>query len=128
MKKVISADEFMCQNIAPKRSKLAPFADDILLLKKNGYTDTQILKFLSMNGVTVAQSTLNQFIKKKRNHSNKPQSAEPIAEPVNETPLNQKVDKPNHDNHATEQPKPKPTLKKGIKKFDWKNAPTDGFV
>lgn len=66
MKKIISAAEFMQQHAAPERSKLAPFRDDILLLKENGYTDNQVLDFLTANGVRVAQSTLNQFIKKKR--------------------------------------------------------------
>lgn len=69
MKKVISATEFMQQNAACERSVLVPFADDILLLKDNGYTDKQVLLFLEMNGVKVAQSTLNQFIKKKRQQS-----------------------------------------------------------
>ena len=68
MKKIISATEFMQQKSAPKRSKLAPFQDDILLLKQNGYTDMQVLEFLAMNGVKVAQSTLNQFV-----HSRKQQ-------------------------------------------------------
>lgn len=66
MKKVISVTEFMQQNTACERSVLAPFSDDIVLLKDSGYTDKQVLLFLEMNGVKVAQSTLSQFIKKKR--------------------------------------------------------------
>lgn len=133
MKKVISATEFMQQNAACERSVLVPFADDILLLKDNGYTDKQVLLFLEMNGVKVAQSTLNQFIKKKRQQSRvsgslksanavevtppQPQVA-PIENPPTEVPTEQ----------ANSTPADKPKSKKGIKKFDWKNATTDGLI
>ena len=46
--KKISAAEFMATHKqAGKNSKLEPYRDDILLLKKEGYTQQQIMDFLN---------------------------------------------------------------------------------
>ncbi|WP_434776841.1 hypothetical protein [Neisseria sp. Ec49-e6-T10] len=49
------------------RSKLEPFKSDILTLKKKGFTEVAIRKYLAMNDVTVSQRGLNLFIKKNIN-------------------------------------------------------------
>ena len=62
--KKISATEFMAtRKQAGKNSKLEPYRDDILLLKKEGYTQQQIMDFLKLNGVSVGMTTLNWFIR-----------------------------------------------------------------
>lgn len=62
--KKISAAEFMATHKqAGKNSKLEPYRDDILLLKKEGYTQQQIMDFLKLNGVSVGMTTLNWFIR-----------------------------------------------------------------
>ena len=62
--KKISATEFMeTHKQAGKNSKLEPYRDDILLLKKEGYTQQQIIDFLKLNGVSVGMTTLNWFIR-----------------------------------------------------------------
>lgn len=116
MEKKITATEFMQQNSIPKRSKLTPFQDDIILLKKNGYTDAQVLEFLAMNGVRVAQSTLNEFVRRKtRNQTIQPATTnisqtQPIS--TTEIPQNNAENKPVRRGLR----KPTPT-----KKFDWDN-------
>lgn len=125
MKKIISATEFMQQKSAPKRSKLAPFQDDILLLKQNGYTDMQVLEFLAMNGVKVAQSTLNQFV-----HSRKQQLQNATNDAASVQTTQTQIAEQQAENVPETQvkPKPRPQIKKGIQKFDWKNATTDGLI
>ena len=62
--KKISATEFMAtRKQAGKNSKLEPYRDDILLLKKEGYTQQQIMDFLKLNGVSIGMTTLNWFIR-----------------------------------------------------------------
>ncbi len=63
---MISVEDFMNKEGTPKqsKSKLAPYKKDIEILKKSGYTEDSILKFLSMNGVHVGKTTLHVFIKR----------------------------------------------------------------
>lgn len=105
----VSVEEFMAQNHQKKGrvSKLTPFKDDILLLKKNGYSQEQILDYLRQNGLVVGTTTLNSFIKK-----NQTVITDAIPTQVNNQQLN------------TEQKTPK----KGIKKFQWTDANSDGLV
>jgi hypothetical protein len=64
MDKKISVETFMAQEKAAGRvSVLEPWRDDVLYLKQHGYTQKQILDFLALNGVSVAQTTLNSFIR-----------------------------------------------------------------
>lgn len=52
---------------AAARSQLTPYTDEILELKKRGYTEKIILQFLQeKKGVVVTQSTLNWFINSRR--------------------------------------------------------------
>ncbi len=63
---MISVEDFMNHEGLPKKrkSKLEPYKADIEKLKKAGYTEDSILKFLVMNGVTVGKTTLHLFIKR----------------------------------------------------------------
>ncbi|PSJ81198.1 hypothetical protein [Neisseria iguanae] len=64
MDKTVSLAEFMEQEKGLSRtSRLEPWHDEILTLKRNGYTQAQILKFLSLNGVQISQTALNAFIR-----------------------------------------------------------------
>lgn len=47
-----------------KRSRLLPFADQIRLLKQQGYTDLQIRDWLAANGIEVSREAVRKFIKK----------------------------------------------------------------
>ena len=61
----IPLNEFMKRQQTKKtRTVLAPFLDDILTLKKEGYTEAVILKYLAENGVTTSQQNLNRFIRR----------------------------------------------------------------
>lgn len=107
----VSVQEFMAQNQQKKGrvSKLHPFRDDILLLKNNGYSQGQILDYLRQNGLIVGLTTLNAFIKKNHQAVAGTNTAATTAK--------------------TEAEKPKSAVpKKGIRKFDWKNATTDGLI
>ncbi|WP_157742692.1 hypothetical protein [Neisseria weixii] len=46
-----------------RQSKLKPFKADILLLKKNGFSQKQIQQFLAQNGVRAGLTTINWFIR-----------------------------------------------------------------
>ncbi|HEZ7194305.1 hypothetical protein [Kingella negevensis] len=122
MEKKITATEFMQQNTIPKRSKLTPFQDDILLLKQNGYTDSQVLEFLAMNGVRVAQSTLNEFIKRKTRN----QTVQPAKNNVSHTqitpppPTNTEIPQNQAENAPVRRGLRKPTP---TRKFNWDERP-----
>lgn len=118
----ISVQDFIAQNHQKKGrvSKLMPFKDDILFLKQNGYSQQQILDFLSQNGLTVGMTTLNFFIRKHNGTSSNVRTAAPKPKQPETAPASQ-------DNTAAS-PTPKKQTQKGIKKFDWKNATTDGLV
>lgn len=47
-----------------KRSRLVPFAKQVLELKRKGYAHAQIGQWLASNGVTVTAEAVRQFIKK----------------------------------------------------------------
>ena len=60
----ISVENFMASQIESGcQSKLEPFKDDILLLKKNGFSQKQIQQFLAQNGVQAGLTTINWFIR-----------------------------------------------------------------
>ncbi len=90
---MINVENFMNQEGLPKtrKSKLTPYKADIEKLKKAGYTEDSILKFLAMNGVTVGKTTLHLFIKRhieikpnlKKNHKAKVSSPKVVSQ--NET-------------------------------------------
>ncbi len=63
---MINVEDFMNQEGTPKqsKSKLEPYKKDIETLKKSGYTEDSILKFLVMNDVHVGKTTLHVFIKR----------------------------------------------------------------
>lgn len=113
-----------------KRSKLDAFHDEIFQLKEMGFSEKVIVEFLlEKKNVKVAQQTLNQFIRSRSRSGSlksanavevpppQPQVA-PIENPPTEVPTEQ----------ANSTPADKPKSKKGIKKFDWKNATTDGLI
>lgn len=116
MTTIVSLQDFIARNHQKKgrTSKLMPFKDDILFLKQSGYSQQQILDFLSQNGLTVGMTTLNSFIRKHgiSNQTEAIKSQQPESALL--TP---------HGNKSTPRNQPP---KKGIKKFDWKNAKTDG--
>ncbi len=116
----VSVQEFMAQNHQKKgrTSKLAPFSKDILLLINNGYSQNQILDYLRQNGLIVGLTTLNAFIKK--NHQAVVAGTNTAAtDPQHEMTQTAKTE--------TEKSK-LAAPKKGIRKFDWKNATTDGLI
>ena len=110
MVKNLTALEFMEQEARGRRvSKLAPFEEDILLLKQNGYTQEQILKYLKQNGVEAGKTTLNWFIKtrSKSEIQTKPSTRNTSAE----------SDKGNVSIEAAS----KPPAQNGVSKpFDWR--------
>lgn len=130
MKKVSVQDFINANPKAQGQSKLTPFKDDIIFLKNQGYTGKQILTFLAQNDVVISPNALNVFIRKNINVS--------MTTPNNQTEL----PKPNdtNQNHILNHSKPQETIenqaettqknkpKKGIKKFDWQSATTDGLV
>ncbi|ASK27438.1 hypothetical protein BG910_06510 [Neisseria chenwenguii] len=60
----ISVENFMAgQTEQGRQSKLEPFKADILLLKKNGFSQKQIQQFLAQNGVRAGLTTINWFIR-----------------------------------------------------------------
>lgn len=58
-------DEFMKQNKPRgKKSKLAPFVNDIMKLNKTGYSGKDTVKFLAeVHNMHVAESTVHLFIR-----------------------------------------------------------------
>ena len=129
----LTVQEFMNKN--PKKgrnSKLEPYKDDIFLLKNSGYSQPQILNFLQQNGVEVGLTTLKSFIKNRTSES-EPVSRHKTVQATNTTPTNTIERTEPIKENATPSPtalesQPKPQVKKGIKKFDWKNATTDGLI
>lgn len=108
-----------------KRSKLDAFHDEIFQLKEMGFSEKVIVDFLlEKKNVKVAQQTLNQFIRS-RSRSGSLKS----ANAVEVTPTIPSIQT---GEVSAEQEKPtstdKPERKKGIKKFNWKNATTDGLI
>ena len=91
-----------------------------------GFSEKVIVEFLlEKKNVKVAQQTLNQFIhSRSRSGSLKSANAvevippQPQVVPIENAPTKQ----------ANSTPADKPKSKKGIKKFDWKNATTDGLI
>ncbi|WP_373700714.1 hypothetical protein [Neisseria dentiae] len=63
-------DDFVKNNTpSGKKSKLDAFAREIFALKKLGYSEKDILRFLSeKKGVSVTQPTLNRFIRNRKQH------------------------------------------------------------
>ncbi|PJX22216.1 hypothetical protein CAP48_14885 [Advenella sp. S44] len=63
----MNVDEFIKMNAAEsslRLSQLAPFREDILKLKNEGFTERKIVEFLALNNVVVNQSTLHRFVKR----------------------------------------------------------------
>lgn len=129
-------DDFMAENTPTFRSKLQPYLSDIQTLCQHGYSEPDILRYLSEKKMlVVTRKTLHAFIVK---NIQPPQTVVEPPLPV----IHQKekaVSPPNaptpetlaqRAREAQEKPTPtdKPKLKKGIKKFDWKNATSDGLV
>lgn len=108
-----SVEKFMQEepSSAGRRSRLAPFKNEILLLKDKGYTLDQILKFLSYNDVAVSKTELHRFIKSRSGI--KPQKPTLPPTPTEEqVPV---VQKPSpQSQRQSEQPKPS-----GNDTFDW---------
>lgn len=127
MKKV-SVQEFI--NANPKaqgQSKLTPFKDDILFLKSQGYTGKQILLFLAQNDVAISPNALNVFIRKHINGLTSTPSHQTEVSPPVEQPDSKTTSAPvETQNQAETASKLKP--KTGIKKFNWKNASTEGLI
>lgn len=61
----MTAEEFLALNKAkPKASKIEPFFEEVLKLRKAGMSYNQILEFLRMNGVIVTYSTLADYLRR----------------------------------------------------------------
>lgn len=108
-----------------KRSKLDTFHDEIFQLKEMGFSEKVIVEFLlEKKNVKVAQQTLNQFIRS-RSHSGSLKSAN-VVEVTPPIPSTQTGEVSAEQEKPTSADKPKP--KNGIKKFNWKDATTDGLI
>lgn len=53
-----------------KRSILEPFREKIFTLKKEGYADLQVKKWLASNGILISRQAIQQFIKKNKGTEN----------------------------------------------------------
>ncbi len=79
-----------------RTSKLEPFIQEIKVLKKNGYTEKTILKFLAeVKGVVVSQPALNKFIRNNLKNIEIPPEIKHVEklpnEQVKEDALNEKL-------------------------------------
>lgn len=102
----MDAEEFLKQvNPAVRRSKLAPYLEDIRKLRGSGCTLEQVCEFLSSNGVTVSVAGLSSYLlrqekqttpaqkekaKQPEAHIRKPAIEESTAQPE-ETKIPQKL-------------------------------------
>lgn len=123
-------DDFMAQNKPTYRSKLQPYLSDIQTLCEHGYSEPDILRYLSEKKMlVVTRKTLHTFIVK--NIQPKTPTAQTVVEPS--LLIAHQKESTQTSGVSAEQEKPTPTdnskLKQGgIKKFDWKNATTDGLI
>lgn len=62
-----------------KRSRLIPFADQIMRLKTEGYTDLQIRDWLEANGVKVSREMVRKFVAKNSSELRKESAEKPTA-------------------------------------------------
>lgn len=77
---MITLEEFMKTEKPKRQSKLEPFKSDILTLKKDGYSEASIVKYLEMNGVSVSQRTVNKFIHNHLDSGNIASEAQPAPD------------------------------------------------
>lgn len=127
-------DNFMAENKPTYRSKLQPYLDDIRTLWQNGYSEPDILRYLSEKKMlVVTRKTLHSFILKNI-HSKEAivanQEKKELVLP-NTTIASESTQVIQQTNTTLEQDSSKPTkttIKKGIKKFEWKNATTEGLI
>lgn len=78
----MNVDEFIKMNVAERSSRLsqlAPFREDILKLKNEGFTEKKILEFLAINNVVVNQSTLHRFVKRQTENKSSKRSKKKTA-------------------------------------------------
>lgn len=87
-------DDFVKNNTpSGKKSKLDAFVREIFALKKLGYSEKDILRFLSeKKGVSVTQPTLNRFIRNRKQHEIPASTAFTHPEPHPNTPKEPKQD------------------------------------
>lgn len=76
-KKKVSAADFM-KTVKPESDvALEPFRRELVQLRKNGYTNEQLLLYLVENGIDISEPALDQFLTKANTnantHSSKPQ-------------------------------------------------------
>lgn len=76
----MDADEFLKRvEPAAKRSRLAPFLDDIKKLRGEGCTLDQVREFLAANGVTISVAGLSKFLKRQEEKPGAGQAATSAA-------------------------------------------------
>lgn len=97
---IMDVDEFS-KIVQPgaKNSRMTPFINDLIELRKAGYTLKQVQEFLSKNGVATSLSNLARFLKRQeptpktqqRNKGNQarasPQTNRPAVTEVEEAPV-----------------------------------------
>lgn len=131
-------DDFMAQNKPTYRSKLQPYLDDIRVLRQHGYSEPDILRYLlEKKQLSVTRKTLHAFILKNfqaASGGRQKQSEQPNGQAENVPREKRTAAAGSADNSngsaapSANQQSKKPPLKKGIKKFDWKNASTEGLI
>jgi transposase len=66
MERRMGIEEFMKNNTPADRrgrpSKLTPFHEDIMLLRKNGYSQKQVSEYLAQEGVSITQAAISQYL------------------------------------------------------------------
>lgn len=94
-----------------KSSKLRPYADDIATLKNHGYSEAQILQYLSeKKGIKVSRPTLSRFIRA---------YLKPVAA-KSPPPIIQKETKSEAQKEQPPEGVKNPARRRG-QKFDWQN-------
>jgi hypothetical protein len=111
----ISVENFMAsQTETGRQSKLDPFTVDILLLKKNGFSQKQIQQFLAQNGIHAGLTTINWFIRSRSKKTIVPDPVQPIS-----------PEKPKPAIAPAKQETPPSNTEAGkARTFDWQNQPT----
>lgn len=111
----ISVENFMASHTETGRqSKLDPFTADILLLKKNGFSQKQIQQFLAQNGIHAGLTTINWFIRSRSGKLIVPDPVQPIS-----------PEKPKRTIAPAKQETPPSNADAGKPRtFDWQKQPT----
>lgn len=109
---MISVSDFLMTVKAKAGSKLLPFKDDILTLKKANLSNHKICEFLKLNGVDVSHQRLSVFLKEQGFNNKRQPSHLKAGHRINpSTGENHKVERQEfgHDNFSSDNKFAKPS-------------------